>query len=1081
MPECLPLLLALLLLQLPIVVPAHSFIINVGIAVGEVGRCSEMGDAHRGHQLFANKLATDEGAMQVVDRDGTRHRILFNYTRYDDECDQQKHEALLNRLINQDNVHFLFGSTPVFAQSESEMANDAQRLIYHCCVGPDVLYEQDMKYVFGIQTSNKKYSLDSLKSMALAGNVKRLYIFSLEDNIFTSSTCKAGHEYATGVLSQLAPDFEVVKYRKYTTEEASADPNFFVGLVDQAINAKADAILGCDFKDPGVEVTKLLADREYYLKALWLTVAPAHEDYVPMLGIEASENALTAGQWHPAMGYADAYFGTTADYNAEFEQAFGSQPSYVAAGATATSYSLAVAIQEAFQLCSFPESDFSANELLYDESIVKCEDQLGRPLPGNGYDSIRNSLSRQQLTTFFGEVEFNRYRRNVAKAAATTQVHSGVIEAVLPLEFSNKALVMPIPKPITDAPDSGPEKVGSLQEEAFIVVVVVVVGSVLLVCLSGLTFLWWHKHQRSMQNTHLVISPDDLKIIHLPVRRWDGITYESGKAIYRNALVSLDPLTEVRLSGWDKGMASGVLARRRTRTSDMGEDFLTDGCSMKSKRTVTIAIGPADIQGDIIPFFGHPPSETPPHQLAHSLPASTPKVVQFKPVSKDAIDLSMSGQDLEDPHSPLGNGGDIEQGIAGSNGGDIMQGEAEDLPCSAPSLFSGKTASSAQEPIGTDNLTKTLTKSQVLKLLWRSKHLQHPNIVPAIGVVWSLPPLAPSIPVLVRECQELGSLTEVMENKTMELDAVKQTDIAKDIAQALAYLHAQENPRLKPVLQPYLSSVMLNRYSRAKLCVPLPSLEDVLVSKGAAIPCCGEPKEDLHAAKKKPDCGELDECVHDNLLGPVRDEELEDVLKFGEGLAYMLTIEPDTSTSEKSEAPARIKRSHSQFFVKGSSLCHLQFKEIQAVYGHGLASLLAQCCATEKHDRPSFTQIFSQLEAMAPEIIHMATQAHQEEGISRPPSFAKKPAVDELLYELFPSQVADALKSGRHPDPEPYSEVSLFFSDVCGYTNICSSLQPPQVMDMLHRLYSRFDALAQELCLFKVETVGDAYLCVPHG
>eukprot|EP00967_Tisochrysis_lutea_P110805 scaffold173665_cov17-Tisochrysis_lutea.AAC.2 len=289
---------------------------------------------------------------------------------------------------------------------------------------------------------------------------------------------------------------------------------------------------------------------------------------------------------------------------------------------------------------------------------------------------------------------------------------------------------------------------------------------------------------------------------------------------------------------------------------------------------------------------------------AHSLPASTPKVVQFKPVSKDAIDLSMSGQDLEDPHSPLGNGGDIEQGIAGSNGGDIMQGEAEDLPCSAPSLFSGKTASSAQEPIGTDNLTKTLTKSQqyvtlhpcraytissgtscayildvnwyksrveecftavdqkslrrpswapyacfkttlfpflraahsanhegkscfqssyavminptqkpevlfrmlcvckcasvpwrstrlqypnivpvncvacllpsqgltqyhVLKLLWRSKHLQHPNIVPAIGVVWSLPPLAPSIPVLVRECQELGSLTEVRDQKAV--------------------------------------------------------------------------------------------------------------------------------------------------------------------------------------------------------------------------------------------------------------------------------------------------------------------------
>lgn len=69
-----------------------------------------------------------------------RHPSFPN--RYDDECDPQKHEALVDRLINQDNVHFLFGSTPVFAQSESKMANDAQRIIYHCCVGPDILYEQ---------------------------------------------------------------------------------------------------------------------------------------------------------------------------------------------------------------------------------------------------------------------------------------------------------------------------------------------------------------------------------------------------------------------------------------------------------------------------------------------------------------------------------------------------------------------------------------------------------------------------------------------------------------------------------------------------------------------------------------------------------------------------------------------------------------------------------------------------------------------------------------------------------------------------------------------------------------------------
>ncbi len=65
------------------------------------------------------------------------------------------------------------------------------------------------------------------------------------------------------------------------------------------------------------------------------------------------------------------------------------------------------------------------------------------------------------------------------------------------------------------------------------------------------------------------------------------------------------------------------------------------------------------------------------------------------------------------------------------------------------------------------------------------------------------------------------------------------------------------------------------------------------------------------------------------------------------------------------------------------------------------------------------------------------------------------------------AQVADALKSGCVPDPEPFPCVSLFFSDIIGYTDLCSKLSPHEVMAMLHRLYSRFDAIAQGLEIFK--------------
>ncbi|PNH11109.1 Atrial natriuretic peptide receptor 1 [Tetrabaena socialis] len=101
-------------------------------------------------------------------------------------------------------------------------------------------------------------------------------------------------------------------------------------------------------------------------------------------------------------------------------------------------------------------------------------------------------------------------------------------------------------------------------------------------------------------------------------------------------------------------------------------------------------------------------------------------------------------------------------------------------------------------------------------------------------------------------------------------------------------------------------------------------------------------------------------------------------------------------------------------------------------------------------------------------------------------------APDDLLFDLFPpklpasqllsvsARVARALQAGEPVQPERYECVSIFFSDVVGYTDLCAQLQPGEVMDLVHRIYSQFDALIQAMQLFKVETVGDAYLAVSN-
>jgi hypothetical protein len=88
--------------------------------------------------------------------------------------------------------------------------------------------------------------------------------------------------------------------------------------------------------------------------------------------------------------------------------------------------------------------------------------------------------------------------------------------------------------------------------------------------------------------------------------------------------------------------------------------------------------------------------------------------------------------------------------------------------------------------------------------------------------------------------------------------------------------------------------------------------------------------------------------------------------------------------------------------------------------------------------------------------------------------------IKQLLLEVFPSHVAKALMEGRKVEPESKECVTIFFSDIVGYTDLASSMEPHLVMNMLDRLYTKFDLLSEKYDVFKVETIGDAYMAVAN-
>ena len=87
---------------------------------------------------------------------------------------------------------------------------------------------------------------------------------------------------------------------------------------------------------------------------------------------------------------------------------------------------------------------------------------------------------------------------------------------------------------------------------------------------------------------------------------------------------------------------------------------------------------------------------------------------------------------------------------------------------------------------------------------------------------------------------------------------------------------------------------------------------------------------------------------------------------------------------------------------------------------------------------------------------------------------------DDLISQMLPKKVADDLAKGKTNEEvcEAYEMVTMLFSDIVSFTVICSHLKPLQVVQLLNNMYTLFDFLCDQNAVYKVETIGDAYLIV---
>lgn len=83
-----------------------------------------------------------------------------------------------------------------------------------------------------------------------------------------------------------------------------------------------------------------------------------------------------------------------------------------------------------------------------------------------------------------------------------------------------------------------------------------------------------------------------------------------------------------------------------------------------------------------------------------------------------------------------------------------------------------------------------------------------------------------------------------------------------------------------------------------------------------------------------------------------------------------------------------------------------------------------------------------------------------------------------LLLNVFPVNIAKRLKENQELIADGHSDVTVMFADITNFTQMTEQMAPQQMVALLNKIFSWFDAMTDKYDLEKIKTIGDAYMVV---
>lgn len=85
---------------------------------------------------------------------------------------------------------------------------------------------------------------------------------------------------------------------------------------------------------------------------------------------------------------------------------------------------------------------------------------------------------------------------------------------------------------------------------------------------------------------------------------------------------------------------------------------------------------------------------------------------------------------------------------------------------------------------------------------------------------------------------------------------------------------------------------------------------------------------------------------------------------------------------------------------------------------------------------------------------------------------------EKLLLNILPYTIAQQLKQGVYPIADSFPNATVLFADLVGFTQLSTEVPAVEVVELLNKIFSIFDQLAEQYAVEKIKTIGDAYMVV---